>query len=59
MTNKNHSYKENLLIMGGHLADDLCQGSLPAILAFMYHLHNIKKLSKLIMNGVLVISPLF
>lgn len=31
-----HSYKENYLIMGGHLADDLCQGSLPAVLAFMY-----------------------
>ena len=36
MSNQNHSYKENLLIMGGHMADDLCQGSLPAILAFMY-----------------------
>lgn len=36
MNYQNHSYKENLLIMGGHLADDLCQGSLPAILAFMY-----------------------
>ncbi len=28
--------KENFFIMGGHLADDLCQGSLPAILSFMY-----------------------
>ena len=28
--------KENFFIMGGHLADDLCQGALPAILAFMY-----------------------
>ncbi len=28
--------KENYFIMGGHLADDLCQGALPAILSFMY-----------------------
>ncbi len=28
--------KENFFIMGGHLADDLCQGALPAILSFMY-----------------------
>lgn len=28
--------KENFYIMGGHMADDMCQGSLPAILAFMY-----------------------
>ena len=31
-----NSYKENFFIMGGHIADDLCQGALPAILAFMY-----------------------
>lgn len=36
MPEAKQSYKENLLIMGGHMADDLCQGSLPAILAFMY-----------------------
>ena len=29
-------YYENFFIMGGHLADDLCQGALPAVLAFMY-----------------------
>lgn len=28
--------KESYYIMGGHMADDLCQGSLPAVLAFMY-----------------------
>ena len=36
LENKQHSYKDNYLIMLGHMADDLCQGSLPAILAFMY-----------------------
>lgn len=33
---KKESYKENYLIMFGHMADDLCQGAIPAILTFMY-----------------------
>ena len=36
MSLKNADYRENFYIMGCHLADDICQGSLPAILAFMY-----------------------
>lgn len=36
MLNKETSYKENYYIMFGHLADDLCQGALPAVLALMY-----------------------
>ena len=30
------STKENLLFMAGHFATDLCHGSLPIILAYMY-----------------------
>lgn len=36
MADKKISYKENYLIMFGHMADDMCQGALPAILTFMY-----------------------
>ena len=56
--------RENLYIMGGHLANDLCHGSLPAILAFMYQegrLSSYADVAFLIMANTLVnaiIQPL-
>ncbi|MBR1612145.1 MAG: MFS transporter [Succinivibrio sp.] len=36
MTENNSNTKENLLFMCGHFATDLCHGSMPVILAYMY-----------------------
>lgn len=54
---RKYSYKENYFIMCGHMADDLCQGSLPAVLAFMYQngrLENYKQVAFLILTTTFV-----
>ena len=52
-----NTIKENYFIMGGHLANDLCHGSLPAILAYMYQqgrLTSYQEVAFLVMANTLV-----
>lgn len=54
---KKPSRRENYFIMCGHAADDLCQGSLPAVLAFMYQqglLHSYSQVAFLILMTTVV-----
>lgn len=51
------SWRENYFIMLGHFADDICQGSLPAVLAFMFQqdlLENYTQVAVLILGMTVV-----